>query len=36
MHDIAQLYGIRIDRLYKLNKQGPDYVPRIGDILRIR
>ncbi|MGM9675838.1 MAG: glucosaminidase domain-containing protein [Bacteroidaceae bacterium] len=36
MHDIAQLYGIRIDRLYKLNRQGPDYVPRIGDILRIR
>lgn len=36
MHDIAQLYGMRLDRLYKLNHKPADYVPAIGDILRIR
>lgn len=37
MHDIAQLYGIRLKSLYKLNKLNPtSYVPHIGDILYIR
>nr|WP_311466918.1 glucosaminidase domain-containing protein [uncultured Porphyromonas sp.] len=36
MHDIAQRYGIRLDRLYKLNDKDGDYVPEEGDILRLR
>ena len=36
MFDIAQLYGIRLKYLYKLNKIDTDYVPQVGDILRIR
>ncbi len=36
MFDIAQLYGIRLEYLYKLNQVGPDYSPQVGDILRIR
>ena len=36
MHDIAQRYGIRLDRLYKLNNKDGDYVPEEGDVLRLR
>ncbi len=36
MWDIAQLYGIRLKYLYKLNQIDKDYVPQVGDILRIR
>ena len=36
MFDIAQLYGMRLENLYKLNLVGPDYAPQVGDILRIR
>lgn len=37
MHDIAQLYGIRLKALYKLNSLKPDtYVPRVGDELYVR
>ena len=36
MHDIAQLYGMRLENLYKLNRLPEDYSPNIGDILRIR
>ncbi len=36
MWDIAQLYGIRMEYLYKMNQMGPEYAPKIGDILRIR
>ena len=36
MFDIAQLYGIQLKSLYKMNKVGPEYVPQVGDILRIR
>ena len=36
MYSIAQLYGIRIANLYKLNFRDPDYVPVAGDLLRIR
>ena len=36
MHDICQLYGIRLKYLYKLNKMSADHVPTQGEILRIR
>ncbi len=36
MHDIAQLYGMRLESLYELNQLPVDYAPTIGDILRIR
>ena len=37
MHDIAQLYGIRLKALYRLNRLNPDtYVPRVGDELYLR
>lgn len=36
IHDIAQLYGIRLKRLYKLNKWTPDQNVKAGDIIRIR
>ncbi len=36
MFDIAQLYGIRLKDLYKLNKIDTSYRPSVGDILRIR
>lgn len=35
MYDIAQLYGIRLKSLYKLNGLSPDYQIRTGDTLRI-
>lgn len=36
MHDIAQLYGIRVESLYKMNKLTPEYSAQCGDIIRIR
>ena len=36
MYDIAQIYGIRIKYLYKMNHLSPDYQIRIGDSLRVR
>ena len=36
MYSISQFYGIRLDKLYKMNFKSPDYVPIIGDILIIR
>ena len=36
MYSIAQLYGIRISSLYKLNFRDDDYVPFAGDLLRVR
>lgn len=36
MHSIAQLYGMRVKNLYKMNKQDMEYVPTEGDILRLR
>ena len=36
MYSIAQYYGIRLKRLYKMNDLTPDYVPRVGDRLRVR
>ena len=36
MYSIAQYYGIRLERLYKMNDLGPDYSIRVGDQLRVR
>lgn len=36
MYSIAQMYGIRLKNLYKLNKKDEDYSPRVGDYLRLR
>ena len=37
MYSISQKYGIRLDRLYKLNKMSPEApAPATGTILRLR
>ena len=36
MYLISQRYGIRLDRLYKMNDKTPDYNLRTGDVLRLR
>ncbi|MDR0891631.1 MAG: glucosaminidase domain-containing protein [Mediterranea sp.] len=36
MHSISQKYGIRLKNLYKMNRKEADYVPEIGDRLRLR
>jgi hypothetical protein len=36
MHSISQKYGIRLKNLYKMNKKDGDYVPEVGDRLRLR
>ena len=36
MYSIAQLYGIRLKSLYKLNDLTPDYMIRVGDRLKLR
>ena len=36
MHSISQQYGMRMKSLYKLNKLKKDYVPKPGDILKVR
>ncbi len=36
MHSISQHYGMRLKNLYKLNEKNGDYVPMVGDILRLR
>jgi LysM repeat protein len=36
MHSISQQYGIQINRLYKLNRLYFDFVPKTGDVLRLR
>ena len=36
MYTIAQQYGIRLKKLYKLNYRDADYIPEPGDLLRIR
>lgn len=36
MYSISQLYGIRVENLYKMNKQDFDYIPTEGDILKLR
>ena len=36
MHSISQKYGIRLKNLYKMNKKDAEYVPEVGDVLRLR
>lgn len=36
MHSISQRYGLRLDRLYKLNNKDEEYIPLEGDILLLR
>ena len=36
MHGISQKYGIRLKNLYKMNRKDGDYVPEVGDRLRLR
>ena len=36
IHDIAQLYGIRLDKLYKMNNWPKDHDAKVGDLIRIR
>ena len=35
MHSIAQMYGIRLKSLYQKKGLSPDYMPRVGDRLRV-
>lgn len=35
MYSIAQMYGIRLKSLYKMNHLSPDYQLRVGDVLRV-
>ena len=36
MYSIAQYYRMRVKSLYKKNGLSPDYVPKVGDKLRVR
>ena len=36
MHTISQKYGIRLKNLYKMNRKDGDYIPEVGDRLRLR
>ena len=36
MHSISQKYGIRLKNLYKMNRKDGEYVPEVGDRLRLR
>ncbi len=36
MYSIAQMYGVRIKYLYKMNFRKDDYIPEPGDLLRVR
>ena len=36
MHSISQMYGIRLKNLYKMNKKDGDYIPEVGDRLKLR
>ncbi len=36
MHTISQRYGIRLKNLYKMNRKDAEYVPEVGDRLRLR
>lgn len=36
MHDIAQMYGVQMKNIYKLNKKKDNYVPSKGDVLKLR
>lgn len=36
MHSISQKFGIKLKSLYKMNKKKEDYIPEVGDPLRVR
>lgn len=36
MHSISQKFGIRLKNLYKMNKKNGEYVPEVGDVLKLR
>jgi hypothetical protein len=36
MYSISQRYGIRIKSLYKMNRKHEDFVPEVGDLLKLR
>lgn len=36
MHTISQKYGIRLKNLYKMNRKDGEYIPEVGDRLRLR
>lgn len=36
MHSIAQTYGVRLKRLYKMNRVGEDYIPEVGDFIWVK
>lgn len=36
MYSIAQRYGIRLERLYKMNDKAADYAPSVNEILKLR
>lgn len=36
MYTVAQRYGIRLERLYKMNEKSADYIPAVSDLLRLR
>lgn len=36
MYSISQRYGIRLERLYKMNDKSVDYTPVLGEVLRLR
>ncbi len=36
MHTISQKYGVRMKNLYKMNRKDGEYIPQIGDRLRLR
>lgn len=35
LYDVAQMYGMTLKGLYKLNKLSADYTPQVGDQLRV-
>lgn len=36
LRDIAQRYGVKLDRIYKMNSFDGSYVPKEGDIIKLR
>lgn len=36
MYSIAQMYGIKVKNLYKMNYKSEDYVPVEGDLIKVR
>lgn len=36
LHSIAQIYGVRMKTLYKLNHLAPDHLPQVGERLKLR